>query len=89
MGIYFALNFDQAWTQFHLLFFSNDLWQLYNNEALIQMLMPPIPVESIFDIFVRTIVLTSAVTLAAVTTLAAVELRWKRKTAPKAEKHES
>lgn len=80
MGIYFAVDFDQAWTQFHLIFFTNDLWQLYDNEALIQMLIPQVPpgIEPIFDILIQQIVISAAVTLAAVTALAAVALRLTR-----------
>jgi integral membrane protein (TIGR01906 family) len=82
LGVYFALDFDRAWTQFHLLFFSNDLWQLYENEVLIQMLMPPPPLESMFDILVREIVLSAAAALAAVTALAVVALRFTRPKKP-------
>lgn len=80
IGIYFAVDFDQAWTQFHLIFFTNDLWQLYSNDMLIELLMP------LFDGIVRAIMITSAVTLAAVTALAVLALRVTRR--QKAEAYE-
>lgn len=83
LGIWFALDFDGAWTQFHHVFFTNDLWQLYENEALIQMLMP------LFDGIVRAFVLTAAAMLAAVTALAAIILRRKRNPAPEEDAHEA
>jgi integral membrane protein (TIGR01906 family) len=66
LGIYLFLDFDTAFTQFHRLFFSNDLWQLDPSyEVLIQML----PEEFFFSI-VRIIVISSAVSLATVTAVA-------------------
>ena len=66
LGVYFAIDFDTAFTQFHLLFFSNDLWQLNpgppDYEVLIQMLP-----EQFFFSLVQGIVLWSAASLAAVT----------------------
>lgn len=77
IGIYFAIDFDAAWTQFHYIFFSNDLWQLYENEMLIQLLMP------LFDGIVRAIMITTAVSMAVVTAAAAIVMRVTRK-----QKHE-
>jgi integral membrane protein (TIGR01906 family) len=79
LGVYFAVDFDKAWTQFHLVFFSNDLWQLYENEALIQMLMP------LFDGIVRAAVVTAVAALAVVTVLAVLILRRKPKSLPEAD----
>jgi integral membrane protein (TIGR01906 family) len=73
IGIYFAVDFDNAWTQFHLIFFSNDLWQLYNDEMLIQMLLP------LFDGIVQAVMITSALALAIVTALAVFVLRITRR----------
>lgn len=71
MGVYFATDFDRAWTQFHHVFFTNDLWLLYDNEALIQMLIPSIAgVTPIFDIIIQQVVILSAAVLAALTALA-------------------
>lgn len=37
LGIYAAIDFNSFWTGFHKLFFTNDLWLLYPDERLIQM----------------------------------------------------
>ena len=36
-AIYAAVDFNSFWTNFHRLFFDNDLWLLYDDERLIQM----------------------------------------------------
>jgi len=88
MGIYFSMDFDLAWTQFHHVFFTNDLWQLYDNEALIQMLIPSIVgVTPIFDIIIQQVVIISAAVLAALTALAIATLRLTRPRKPKGEAH--
>jgi integral membrane protein (TIGR01906 family) len=80
LGIWFAVDFQNAFTQFHLLFFTNDLWLLDPNyEVLIQMLP-----GQFFDSTVQGIMISSAVSLVAVTALAIVELRVTRKREPKA-----
>lgn len=81
LGIYIMNDFDTAFTQFHHIFFHNDLWLLdINTEVLIQML----PEEFFFSL-VRTIVTYVAVSLAVVTGAAAY-VRWvckrKEKTKP-------
>ena len=66
LGLYLFIDFDTAFTQFHRLFFTNDLWQLdINTEVLIQML----PEEFFFSL-VRSIIISSAISLAAVTGIA-------------------
>jgi integral membrane protein (TIGR01906 family) len=79
LGIYFATNFDQAWTQFHHVFFTNDLWLLSPDEALIQMLLP------LFDGIVQAVIITAAVALAFITALAAFALIVIRKRGSKAQ----
>jgi integral membrane protein (TIGR01906 family) len=74
LGITFAVDFDAAFIQFHHMFFSNDLWQLYPYEVLIQMLP-----EEFFLSLAQAIVISSAVSLAIVTAAAAVILRVTRK----------
>ena len=66
LGLYLFIDFDTAFTQFHRLFFTNDLWQLdLNTEVLIQMLP-----EMFFFSLVRSIIISSAISLAAVTGIA-------------------
>lgn len=77
LGIYFAVDFDQAWTQFHLIFFTNDLWLLYDNEMLIVLLLP------LFDGIVQAVMIYSAVSLAVVTALAILAMRLTRGRKPK------
>jgi integral membrane protein (TIGR01906 family) len=80
LGIWFTVDFENAFTQFHLLFFTNDLWLLDPAyEVLIQMLPGPF-----FDSTVQAIMISSAVALALVTALAIVVLRLTRRREPKA-----
>lgn len=79
VGICFAVDFEGAWTQFHHIFFTNDLWLLYNDDMLIQMLLP------LFDGIVMTILLSAAVVLAAVTAVAVIVLVKSRKRMDKPE----
>ena len=69
IGVYFAVDFEAAWTQFHLLFFTNDLWLLYENDMLIQLLLP------LFDGIVRSILLWAAGALAVITAGAVFVMR--------------
>lgn len=82
IGVAFAINFDWAWTQFHLIFFTNDLWQLYSNDILILML------SKLFDSLVLTIIIVSGVALAAVTAVAVFVLLREKKKLAKAEADE-
>lgn len=66
MGIWFAVDFEHAWTQFHLVFFTNDLWLLYDDDMLIQLLLP------LFDGIVQAIIVIAAIVLAVLTAGAAV-----------------
>lgn len=74
LGIWFAVDFEGAFTRFHLLFFTNDLWLLYPDEVLIQML----PGQFFFSL-AQAIVVSSAAALAAITALAAAVLLTGRK----------
>lgn len=63
LGIYIMTDFEKAFTQFHYMFFTNDLWQLNpDTDILIQMLP-----ENFFFALVRRIVLFAASTLLATT----------------------
>jgi integral membrane protein (TIGR01906 family) len=86
LGIYMMSDinhFDKVFTQFHLMLFTNDLWQLDpDTEVLIQML----PEEFFFSL-VRTIVTAAGVSLAVVTAGAvAVQCLCRRHSRLKAEK---
>ncbi len=73
VGVAFAVNFDWAWTQFHYIFFTNDLWLLYQDDMLILMLL------KLFSSIVRAVILWSAVALAVLTAGAAAVARLDRK----------
>lgn len=73
IGVAFAANFDWAWTQFHYIFFTNDLWLLYQDDMLILMLL------KLFSSIVRDIILWSAAALAVLTAGAAAVARLDRK----------
>lgn len=49
LGIYAIIDFSNFWTNFHLLFFDNDLWLLYPDERLIQM----VPQQFFSDLVAR------------------------------------
>ena len=69
IGIYFTVDFEAAWTQFHLIFFTNDLWLLYEDDMLIQLLLP------LFDGIVRSILIWSGAVLAVITAGAVFVMR--------------
>lgn len=48
-AIYAAVDFNSFWTNFHRLFFDNDLWLLYEDERLIQM----VPEQFFSDLVAR------------------------------------
>lgn len=80
LGIYCAIDFNTAFIQFHHIFFTNDLWQLYENEVLIQMLPEPF-----FDSIAQAIIVSSVASLAVVTAAAVTGLVIIRKKAGKDE----
>ena len=49
LGIYALIDFDSFWTNFHYVFFTNDLWILYPDERLIQM----VPQQFFSDLVAR------------------------------------
>ena len=49
LGIYAIIDFSSFWTNFHLIFFDNDLWLLYPDERLIQM----VPQQFFSDLVAR------------------------------------
>ena len=61
-AIYAAVDFNSFWTNFHRLFFDNDLWLLYDDERLIQM----VP-EQFFSDLVARIVAAFAISAAVLT----------------------
>ena len=61
-AIYAAVDFNSFWTNFHHLFFDNDLWLLYEDERLIQM----VP-EQFFSDLVARIVAAFAISAAVLT----------------------
>ena len=63
-AIYAAVDFNSFWTNFHRLFFDNDLWLLYDDERLIQM----VP-EQFFSDLVARIVAAFAISAAVLTGL--------------------
>ncbi len=66
LGVYLIMNFSEAFYQFHLMFFDNDLWLLDpDTEVLIQMLP-----EQFFFTLVRWIVIVAASLLALFTGVA-------------------
>ena len=68
------IDYDAAFRNFHLLFFTNDLWQLTSRDGLIQLF----PQRFFFD----TTVLIGAVTLMFLTTLGVVSWIAQRRTCP-------
>ena len=61
-AIYAAVDFKSFWTNFHRVFFDNDLWLLYEDERLIQM----VP-EQFFSDLVTRIVAAFAISAAVLT----------------------
>ena len=61
-AIYAAVDFNSFWTNFHRVFFDNDLWLLYEDERLIQM----VP-EQFFSDLVARIVAAFAISAAVLT----------------------
>ena len=53
LGIYALLDFNSFWTSFHKVFFTNDLWLLYPDERLIQM----VPEQFFSDLVARIVLL--------------------------------
>ncbi len=53
LGIYALIDFNSFWTNFHLLFFDNDLWLLYPDERLIQM----VPEQFFSDLVARIVII--------------------------------
>lgn len=76
LGIYAALDFNNFWTNFHHVFFTNDLWLLDPREDL---LIQMVPEQFFFDLVMR-IVIVSAMVLAVLMFLA----YWMRKRYKKA-----
>lgn len=76
VGAWVAIDFNSFWTCFHLLFFTNDLWQLSpETSVLIQM----VPQQFFFDIVVRILTLFGCALLALALVCAAVLLFRRRK----------
>lgn len=65
LGIIAATGFDGAFRQFHVLFFTNDLWQLSNRDRLIQMFPQGFFFETTMLIAGATIAFAAAVALPA------------------------
>ena len=59
-AIYAAIDFNSFWTNFHRLFFDNDLWLLYPEERLIQM----VPEQFFSDLVTRIVALFAAIAAA-------------------------
>ncbi len=69
IGAWVALDFAGFWTNFHYIFFTNDLWQLSpETSVLIQM----VPEQFFFDIVVRIMLLFGGIVLAIAAVCAAV-----------------
>ncbi len=64
LAVVAATGFDEAFRQFHLLFFTNDLWQLSSSDRLIQMFPQGFFFETTMLIGGATIALTGVVGLA-------------------------
>lgn len=77
LGVIGIAGFDAAFRQFHLLFFTNDLWQLSSHDGLIQLF----PQRFFFD----TTMLIGGVTLAVVVTPAMLAgiYEWRQRRSPK------
>ena len=78
LGVYIISDFETAFTQFHHIFFTNDLWQLNPYTDIMIQMLP----EEFFFALVRRIVLFAASTLLAATAAAvAVLLVYRLRTA--------
>ncbi|MBQ9942074.1 MAG: DUF1461 domain-containing protein, partial [Christensenellaceae bacterium] len=72
IGLFAALDFNTFWTNFHHIFFTNDLWLLDPRTDILIMMVPS---QFFFDLVMR-IVLWSLGSLAV---LAAASARWNQK----------
>ena len=63
LGVIALTGFDAAFRQFHLLFFTNDLWQLSSADRLIQLFPQDFFLET--TLLIGGVVIGSAVALAA------------------------
>lgn len=76
VGAWVALDFNGFWTNFHLLFFTNDLWQLSpETSVLIQM----VPEQFFLDIVVRILTLFGGALLALAVVCSGVLIYRRRK----------
>ena len=64
LGVVAVTGFDSAFRQFHLLFFTNDLWQLSSRDRLIQLFPQSFFFETTMLIGATTIAVAAAVALA-------------------------
>ena len=64
LGVVAVTGFDGAFRQFHLLFFTNDLWQLSSRDRLIQLFPQSFFFETTMLIGATTIAVAAAVALA-------------------------
>ncbi len=80
IGAWVALDFAGFWTNFHYIFFTNDLWQLSpETSVLIQM----VPEQFFFDIVVRILIVFGAILFAIAAVCAAVlVVRRKKRESP-------